>query len=338
MHKSLLVTLADKNFVNPAKQLFSSAYFNAGWKGDYMLISVGIPDKELEWFRKKGILVKKCNLLQKNKIGVSKRNPVVLSKFYLFTPEFKKWDNVIFLDSDIIIKASLNNLANVQGFYAAKDVDNHPLSDQFCNKDRLSEENKLLSLELKRNYNLNRPSFNSGVIAFNTKIIQEDSFNRLIALFNKYGKIHNYGDQPTFNLFFYNKWKILPVVYNMYAGVIELSYGRMQASKLKGIIFHIFGEEKPWDVGGSFYNEWKSSLKKAELIDLSKSQKGKPKWSFIKINFYSNYFLLRKNLFRILLSLYHKINYFLGIIGRKIKKFSPSLFFSLKKFQKNLLK
>ena len=51
--KNLLVTLAGKNYIKQAKQLFSSVYWNAGWKGDYMLLSYKIPEKELKWFKKK---------------------------------------------------------------------------------------------------------------------------------------------------------------------------------------------------------------------------------------------------------------------------------------------
>ena len=51
--KDLLVTLADRNYINQVKQLFSSVYWNAGWKGDYMLLTHEIPEKDLKWFRTK---------------------------------------------------------------------------------------------------------------------------------------------------------------------------------------------------------------------------------------------------------------------------------------------
>ncbi|MCK9595833.1 glycosyltransferase [Candidatus Pacearchaeota archaeon] len=318
MNKALLVTLADRNFVDAAKQLFSSAYFNAGWKGDYMLLSVGIPDKELEWFRKKGILVKKYNLLRKTKIGASKRNPVVLSKFNLFNEEFKKWRNIIYLDADIIIRAPIDKLAKVKGFYAVRDISNHLLSEQFCNKKTLSSEDRLLLKELKREYNANKFSFNSGVMAFSTEMINEKTFDQLNSLFNKYKQIHNYGDQPTFNLFFYDKWKSLPPVYNVYSGV---SYIKMRASK--GIILHIFGGEKPWTINGSFYNEWNSNLKKAEFINLNKSLKGNPRWSSLKIYLYSKYLIFRENFFNWILYL-----------NKKLKKNHPKFYTNLKKIKR----
>ena len=86
MKQNLLVTLADKNYIQQARQLFSSVYWNAGWNGDYMLLSHGIPDDELKWFTDKGILVKKCQPLHDKSIGLG-YDPIVLDKFYLFTPE-----------------------------------------------------------------------------------------------------------------------------------------------------------------------------------------------------------------------------------------------------------
>lgn len=51
MKKNLIVTLADKNYIDQAKQLFSSVYFNAGWNGDYMLLAHEISESELRWFK-----------------------------------------------------------------------------------------------------------------------------------------------------------------------------------------------------------------------------------------------------------------------------------------------
>ena len=101
--KNLLVTLADRNYVEQARQLFSSVYWNAGWKGDYMLLAHEIPEEQLKWFREKGILIKKCKPFYDKK----GRPKTVLSKFYLFTPYFKKWRNIIYLDADVIVRASL---------------------------------------------------------------------------------------------------------------------------------------------------------------------------------------------------------------------------------------
>ena len=102
--QNLLVTLADKNYILQAKQLFSSVYHNAGWKGDYMLLACEIPEDELTWFKEKGILIKYCKPLLDDTRSIGS------AKFYLFTKEFKEWDKIIYLDSDIIVRASLDEL------------------------------------------------------------------------------------------------------------------------------------------------------------------------------------------------------------------------------------
>jgi len=61
--KNLLVTIANEKYVDLAKQLFSGVYFNAGWKGDYMLFSFQIPEEELVWFKRRGILIKEFSTL-----------------------------------------------------------------------------------------------------------------------------------------------------------------------------------------------------------------------------------------------------------------------------------
>ena len=66
--------------------------------------------------------------------------------------------------------------------------------------------------------------------------------------------------------------------------------------KLKGIILHLFGEEdkKPWSDKSPFYNEWNSTLQKANFIDLKKTITNIKKWSLINIYSYSFYLFWKK--------------------------------------------
>src|SRR5680860_332242 len=109
--KNLIVTLADRNYLDTARQLFSSLYFNGEIKGDYMLITNGLSDKEKSWFENKGIIVYSPPLID-NVYFNQHRNypPLLLSKFYLFSDYFKKWNKIIFLDADAIVQGSLKNL------------------------------------------------------------------------------------------------------------------------------------------------------------------------------------------------------------------------------------
>jgi len=272
MKKNLLVTLADKNFVEQAKQLFSSVYWNAGWKGDYMLLAYNIPENKLKWFRDKGILIKKCKPVFFGKKAYSW--PItVSSKFYLFTQEFKKWKNIIYLDGDIIVRGSLDNLTKIKGLAAPGCVSfgrYFKKPESIMLDSRSARKNMELFNELKKNYNLEERGFNSGVMAFSTDIIKIDSFSKLKKLLKKYNKINIGGEQPILNLLFYKKYELLPFgfVYNF----LDINYIMYSCSikpeKIKGIILHFNSGDKPWFFGSSFRNEWKINLNKADLINL----------------------------------------------------------------------
>lgn len=275
--KSLLVTLADRNYLNNAKQLFSSVFWNAGWDGDYMLLAHEIPEKELEWFIGKGILVKRCAPLHHRDIGRENYAPVVLDKFYLFTPEFQKWDNVVFLDADIIVKASINELAKVKGF-ASPNVMGDTLELFFQKNSDPS-----LYKTIKEEYSLRSPAFNSGVMAFSTRIIQKTTFDSLMELFIKYETIAS-SDDPIFNLLFYKRWIKLSVVYDITPRLIERKTG-LNPGKLRGIIIHLKDDELS-DLNSSLYREWKKNLELAENINLKNIQKVK-KWTIFQIKYYT---------------------------------------------------
>ena len=255
------MTLADKNYVEQAKQLFSSVYWNAGWDGDYMLLCHGIPEKELKWFRNKGILVKKCMPLK----GFNLVNlPIIVyAKFYLFTEEFKKWETILYLDSDIIVKKSLNYIKKLKGFWAAKDILNPNISDQF-GKIKLYS-NAFRGFTDK--YELSKMAFNAGVFIFDSKIINNKTYPELLLLSEKYSNATRYNEQGILNLYFYDKWKKLPVTFNVFANMTANELKRHSAT-----IIHFTGPKKPWAEKKGFYNEWKKNLQKADFIELNNRQ------------------------------------------------------------------
>lgn len=354
MKQNLLVTLADRNYIQQAKQLFSSVYWNAGWEGVYMLLAHKIPEEELKWFTDKGILIRKCEQIHNKPLGIDNYSPVILDKFYLFTEEFKKWEHIVFVDSDVIVKAPLNYLTRTKAISCLK-VTNNNFGDMFSSKD--TEEFSMFMLE--KEYNLIRPAFSSGVMAFDTNIIKEDTFNKLILLFTKYKEIVGC-DDSVLNLFFYDQWVNIPLVFN--ARVNHIVH-----EKINGIVLHFERpfrsykkDDKPWDEGNPFYQEWKTNLEKAEFIDLNKVQKTK-KWNFFKIAYYSltlkiihiyvtNYKIKLHNitvklkLFLIMifdklkasfLYIFYTPERLIGKIGNIIKRYNSDLYYKLKKPHKN---
>jgi len=330
--ESVLITLADKNYIEQAKQLFSSVYWNAGWKGDYLLLSHNVSEKDLKWFRKKGILIKKVKLVTKEKVKSSW--PItVFSKFYIFTPYFKKYKNVLFLDSDIIVRESLKDLSDVKGLWAVKSHEH--MSKLFIRPvlAKLRNVNTRLYKDLKKNYNLKLPAFNSGVIAFSTDIIKKDLLQELKKLFNKYKGV-NEGDETFINLLMYKKWNPLNQVYNIYPDYI-IPTCNIPPEKVKGIILH-FIINKPWDTKSPFHKEWKENLDRAEEINLKKPQELRKVWTKQQIKKYSDYLNKRKKSFfykKIKLQTAQLIDEGIGLIGLTIKRINPETYYKLKKIK-----
>ncbi len=336
MKDCLLVTLADKNYVQYAKQLFSSAYWNAGWDGDYMLLSHEIPESDLAWFTEKGILVRRCKPLYNEAIGKEKYPPVVFNLFYLFSPEFKKWKNIIFLDGDIIVRGSLKGLTNVKGF-ASPNIIGDRLRYFYYN-----DTDTMLYSKLEKEIDLDSKAFNCGVMAFSTDIIHEDLSEKLMGIFNAYQKISS-GADPTLNQYFYKSWKKLPVIYDITPENIE-KYTGIPATKIKGIIIHLKDHELA-DEQKSFYKEWKASLEKADGIDLNKVPKG-IKWNIFQKVYHSGIIEFKYSLYLFHYKSSHFLKYkikprlayiiktpdrLVGFSGGILKKICPSLYRKLKK-------
>lgn len=276
--KYVLVTLADNRYTNQAKQLFSSAYFQGGWTYDFALLSQNVSPKNKEWFSNKGIYIYDCKPLARRNIGSYNLSFTALIKFYLFTPYFKKWEKVIFLDADIIVKASLEKLTKISQFAAVPDCIKitSPFLNYWCTNIgyqvfNRNKNSRLFNL-LENKFDLTADSFNTGVMVIPTKSIQPNTLFELKRLFNKYKNIAATGDQTILNLFFYKKWKKLSYIYNSSVHSLPYYY-RFEADKMKTAILHFLGNNvKPWNIKSKFYLEWTSNLKRAQNINVSSTE------------------------------------------------------------------
>lgn len=298
MKSSVIVTLADSGYITQAKQLFSSVYFNAGWKGDYLLLAHDISNKNLTWFKKRGIRVKKCRPLFRGRVG--RYSSVLTSKLYLFTEEMKQWKKVIYLDADIIVRSSLDRLLEIEGYAVAPEIDRKRLADQFLirsksDKERLRE---ILS-QLRNNYDLSSPSFNAGVIVFGTDLIKPDTFSQMKELLRKIGDISAFGDQAMQNLYFYRNWKKLPQIYNLNPDFLVDCYG-IKEKNIKGIILHFIaiGEKrKPWHPKNYFYKEWKENINKSTYLNARRAKAAREVWSKGQVRRYEMYLKIKHLLY-----------------------------------------
>jgi len=318
---NILVTLADENYIDQAKQLFSSVYHNAGWEGDYMLLAHEIPEEKLTWFRKKGILIYKCKPLSTDSIGMG-YNPVILDKLYLFSTYFHQWDKIVFIDSDVIVKGSLNKLIKVNKFAAADST--VKLKKQFV------DDGKLFN-KIKNKYNLNKKSFNTGFFVFPGDIIRNNTLKDLLNIFKEYQSISNWGDEGILNLYFYKNWKQLPGIYNYFVSVHMIAGKKYE--RIKAIAYHFIKIKdhdayRPWHPENSFYYEWKGNLKKADGIDLNNIPSIREK-SKILIFYHSSVLKLK-----LLIKKYvQNIDVVAGNVGVRIKKRNEKLYYRLKKLK-----
>jgi lipopolysaccharide biosynthesis glycosyltransferase len=321
--KNVLVTLADKNFIPQAKQLFSSAYWNGGWQGDFLLLAHEIPEEDLRWFREKGILVFPCKALSEKSIAGVEHPSVVLDKFYLFTPFFKKWKRVIFLDADIIIRASLEELVHIEEPFSSPNAHGTSLRQEFIKRNKA---NRKLFKTLERKYPLFGRAFNSGIMAIKTGNVEADSFEKLMNLYQRFGTLNKYGEEATINLLFYRKWHRISDLFNVYPFRTHRAY-RMPYEKMEGIIFHFVREvmAKPWLPASFFHDEWVRNLEKADAIDIAHPREPQDIWTIERKRRYLRSLALRK-----FITYYRPIFYFfdwlVGKVGLCIKKLSPTLY------------
>jgi len=294
MKDCLLVTLADNNYIEAAKQLFAGAYLNGGWQGEYLLLAHKVDPLELQWFQMRGIRTHPCDTDHIN-IARPLRPKVLFAKFTLLTSFFKKWRVVVFLDADILVRGSLAPLARVAGFAAVKDSSN--LGMQFVETFNIYDYSVIQDRidRIRRQfvpYDLDLTGFNSGVMAFNTRLINEETTARLEQLLKLYAEYTFTGDQGILNLLFYRHWQRLPSVYNLYFEAI-LSHTGICSAAIRGVVFHfILG--KPWNSSSSFYTEWKSNLDRAAAIDFNLASRSVRSWSRCETSGYGLYLRLRK--------------------------------------------
>lgn len=228
MKENLLVTLADEKFIDQAKQLFSSAYWNGGWSGDFMLLAYSIPERKLLWFKNKGIFIKRlASPLIKVKGGKWGSNypAVVLAKLYVFHEDFKKWKHVVFLDNDVIVRANINRLNTIKGFGAVTDMLPF-MENQITDSAKITANPEIMKAKV----------FNSGVFCFSTDIITKDTLPKILALANEYQeRTIYYPDQAVLNVIFHSKWRRIPFFFNLYYFMLPLQY-RNNPSKIKELV------------------------------------------------------------------------------------------------------
>jgi hypothetical protein len=290
MARSVLVTLADERFLEPAKQLFSCVHWNAGWRGDLLLLAHEVPEPALTPFRERGIQVRACEAWAPAERGAHFHPATVLSKFEVFAPDFRRWENVLYLDGDMMFWASLEPLARVRGFAAVPE--RKPLAGQYSR----GEADPALFAELSARWDLSRGAFNSGLLAFRTAdVLRDDTRDELRRLYLRYAAVqaHPYGDQPALNLHFQGRWRRLPDFWAALRDRPERHFG-VSRERLRVIGRHFAGPPRPWQPEHPLHAEWRANLVRFEALDARGPQPPRAAWSAARVRGYDAWLHARR--------------------------------------------
>ena len=261
MGKSVFVTVCNDRDIPSAKQLFAAAATHGCWTGDYCLICRDLKDDDIRWFRNRGVLVMPVEPIIPEDIWASHRrgNPipqVALLKLYMFSEEFRQWDSVVYMDTDILIRGSIEHLAGIDSFSAVPD--NSPrIKDQYLKQ-------KVNGLPLGKK-TLRMKAFNAGVLAFPTAAIPTTAFEELKEITKETLKEAFNSDQTFLNVYFAGRWKRLPAEYNALAAI----YGRLGTKRDNRIlhgarVVHYAGVRKPSVPNNPGNTEWRNNLRTAD--------------------------------------------------------------------------
>lgn len=286
-----IAVLADSNYTEAVKQVIYSSYVYGNWRGDYVLLAHEVPEEKLGWFKERNIHIVPTRPLireavRNNSQGKGKNWPdVVYSKLFLLHPDLNRYEKVIFLDADIIVRKDIGKLLSFRGFAARRENLGHNLLYQFVpDLEYTGPAHRKAIRQLQQRYRFGKSSFNVGVMVLPTKSNSPEGFRRITQLANELHGLAYFPEQAVFNLYFYNRWTNIPYVYNdLY---VNDTFNRNGLWRRKNdrdaVVLHLAGSPKPWEPTSAYYNEWQHNHQQVnKLFDHLQQQGQRP--TFISI-------------------------------------------------------
>ncbi len=129
-------------------------------------------------------------------------------KFYVFSEYFKQWDKVFYIDAGMHILKPIKKMIDIDctnKLLAHSDSYPYYKNKLDCQFEKVSYPE--VYKNLKNNFKLNIDFFQSGILLFDSNIINSDTLDNLIELSNKYF-ISKTNEQGIMNLLFNCKLKI----------------------------------------------------------------------------------------------------------------------------------
>ena len=260
--RSVIATIATESYLDMAKQLFSSAYFDGAWDGDFLLINFGaIKNEKLAWFMQRGIYVLPAEIIDQE---VPFAKQILLSKISIFRNDLcQRWDKIILLDSDMIVRAPIRSLRSVQKIGAvqgiAKPLNKHKIYRP-TRKDPIFLRKKYE--KLKKIADLNAPSVNGGLYVLDTSWIGPHTYDNIKAHYQEFCEFL-VSDERLIGTFFGRNIELLPLHYNTY---VKAYFLHSPANEMGTILHFLDQKKRPWEKSHPFYDVWKKNFDRAEFL------------------------------------------------------------------------
>lgn len=241
MTKKVIVFFSDENYFFHTLQAIISIKIFWNYRGDICVLVYELSDFKVKRLEKIGVEV----IFRQREIPQNdcKYLDCILLRLSIFTLEFKKWDKILCLDSDISVRCDLNPLFENKGFSVAPDYWFSRISCQFLYPE--SPRDLILWKEIKETYDINKIAFNAGVMLIDTDIVTPNMYTEIRDLYYKYANISLFWDQSVLNLYFSHRCNILPQYYNNYIWVYSQHYPEI-FNKIEDHygIFHFIWKQK----------------------------------------------------------------------------------------------
>lgn len=228
----------DENFILPLYTLINSIVINNNVKFNFYLLYSDIQKKSLselkEYIENKGSKLIPIFIENRMFDNVYLPDRITKTSFYrllICNLLPNNIDRILYLDADIVINSCLKDIYNIEFEDKYLCVIPDKQSYQFNNK----KHRKRLNL------NSNHKYFNTGVILFNIEYMREKiNINEYISFLNdKVNENLLFGDQDILNIFFQDRVKYLPEIYNYKPRLFK------QLKLKKPKIIHYYGNFKP---------------------------------------------------------------------------------------------
>ena len=237
---NVVILITDNNYLEYTQSMIGNLRNVGRHYGDFLvLLSEDIQDGEMEKFKKRNIYTHRVSSVS------------YFSKLHIFSTFIRRWSRVVCLDADYLV---------------FKDI--APVFDQIRNGELLVDfeiykihqyltpRDKAVYDELCSWFDVDRFGFNCSCLAFDTRMIGDNTLDELLALKKKYQVINTHtcetgGDGPIFNFKFYEQAKQLKQVGFIHDNVED------------PIALHTTRWMAPWnhhrdryDAGLEFFDKW----------------------------------------------------------------------------------